>query len=144
MVLDHDGGLAGPIASALVKILEPVADELRLVNAADYISYIHQEKFASIQDIVNSSVELLFRPGTLTFGWGADFELDWDSLPVIMLDMEFRHRSIWLVFKLILSTRQTNVTIDYLSLGQPSASQREDLALLMETLEDAMRSSRNH
>ena len=74
-------------ANALGTAFEPVAAELRLVDVGDFIAYIHAEKFANIQDIVNSSVELFFKPGTLSFGWSAEFALDWNSLPVITLDM---------------------------------------------------------
>ena len=123
--------------SALVRAFEPVAAELRLVDAANYIAYIHQEKFANIHDIVNSSVELLFQPGTLIFGWGAEYELDWNSAPVVKLDMEFRHRSVWLVFKLVLGTTQTNVIVDYLSLGKPNLGSRQSFAPLMAAIADA-------
>jgi len=59
------------LACALAAAFEPVAAELRLVDAADYIAYIHQEKLANIRDIVSSSTELFFQPGTLAFGWGS-------------------------------------------------------------------------
>jgi len=49
-------------ANALGAAFEPVA-ELRLVDVADFLAYIHAEKFANIQDIVNSSVELFFKTG---------------------------------------------------------------------------------
>jgi hypothetical protein len=61
-------------ANALGTAFEPVAAELRLVDVADFIAYVRAEKFANIQDIVNSSVELFFKPGTLSFGWAAEFE----------------------------------------------------------------------
>ena len=131
-------------ANALGQAFEPVAAELRLVDVADFISYIHAGKLANIQDIVNSSVELFFKPGTLTFGWDAEFELDWNSLPVITLEMEFRHRSVWLVFKLILRALQTNVTVKYLSLGKTSDDPRQDIATLIETIADARLSSQGH
>src|ERR1700732_4448350 len=83
-------------ANALGAAFEPVAAELRLVDVGDFIAYIHSEKFANIQDIVNSSVELFFKPGTLSFRWGAEFELEWNSLPVITLGIEVRYRSVWL------------------------------------------------
>lgn len=117
--------------------LEAVAAELRLVDAADFIAYIHDEKFANIQDIVNSSVELFFKPGTLSFGWGADFELEWNSTPVIILDMEFRHRSVWLVFRLFLRAFQSNVSIEYLSLGKSSGNAEQDMASLLAAIADA-------
>ena len=131
-------------ANALGPAFEPVAAELRLVDVADFIAYIRDEKFANIQDIVNSSVELFFKPGTLSFGWDAEFELDWNKLPVITLDMEFRHRSVWLVFKLILRALQTNVTIKHLSLGKTSGDPRQDMAALIETIADARLSSHGH
>src|SRR3979409_593769 len=81
-------------ANALGTAFEPVAAALRFVDVADFIAYIHAEKFVNIQDIINSSVELFFKPGTLSFGWEAEFELDWNSLPVITLAMEFRHRCV--------------------------------------------------
>ncbi|MGH6835294.1 MAG: hypothetical protein ACREC9_07040 [Methylocella sp.] len=132
------------LANALETAFEPVAAELRLVDVADYVAYIHAAKLANIQDIVNSSVELFFKPGTLSFGWGAEFELDWNSLPVITLDMEFRHRSVWLVFKLILRALQTNVTVEYLSLGKTSSDPSQDMAALIEAIADARLSSHDN
>lgn len=131
-------------ANALGTAFEPVAAELRLVDVADFIAYIHAEKFANIQDIVNSSVELFFKPGTLSFGWGAEFQLDWNSSPVITLDMEFRHRSVWLVFKLSLRAQQTNVTVEHLSLGKTSGDPSQDMAALIETIADARLSLPGH
>jgi hypothetical protein len=131
-------------ANALGTAFEPVAAESRLVDVADFIAYIHAEKFANIQDIVNSSVELFFKPGTLSFGWAAEFELDWNSLPVITLDMEFRHRSVWLVFKLILRSLQTNVTVEHLSMGKTSGDRRQGMAELIETIADARLSPHRH
>ncbi len=130
---DHDAVLASALGCAFA----PVAAELRLVDAADYIAYIHQEQFANIHDLVNSSVELFFRPGTLTFGWAAEYELDWNSSPLVKLDMEFRHRSVWLVFKLVLGATQTKVIVDYLSPGASAVGSRQCLALLWEAIADA-------
>ena len=131
-------------ANALGTAFEQVAAELRLVDVGDFIAYIHAEKFANIQDIVNSSVELFFKPGTLSFRWDAEFELDGNRLPVITLDMEFRHRSVWLVFKLILRALQTNVTVEHLSLGKTSGDPRQDLAVLIAAIADARLSSQGH
>jgi hypothetical protein len=132
------------LPNALATAFEPVAAELRLVNVADFIACIHAEKFANIQDIVNSSVELFFKPGTLSFGWDAEYELYWNSFPVITIGMEFRHRSVWLVFKLILRAQQTNVMVEYLSLGKTSGDPRQDMAALLETIADAQLSFHGH
>jgi len=134
MLAVHDDDRDDMPMSALAAAFESVAAELRLVDAADYIAYIHQEKLANINDIVSSSVELFFRPGTLTFGWGAQYELDWNRTPVVKLDMEFRHRSVWLVFKLMLAAKQNIVTVDHLSLGRTGLSPEQRNVQLMEAL----------
>ena len=112
------------LANALRAALEPIAAELRLVDAGDFIAFIHDEKFANIQDIVNSSVELFFKRGALSFGWGAEYELDWNGSPAIILDMEFRRASVWLVFKLVLRAVQTDVKIVYFSSGKSSSDSK--------------------
>jgi hypothetical protein len=144
MLLGQCDGQVELPAEALGAAFEPVANELRLVDVADFVAYIHAEKFANIQDIVNSSVELFFKPGTLSFGWGAEFELDWNSLPVITLNMEFRHHSVWLVFKLSLRALQTSVTIEHLSLGKTLGDPRQDMAALIAAIADARLSSHRH
>ncbi|MGH9676964.1 MAG: hypothetical protein ACRD36_07665 [Candidatus Acidiferrum sp.] len=143
MLAQRDNQVELP-ANALDTAFEAVAAELRLVDVADYIAYIHAAKLANIQDIVNSSVELFFKPGTLSFGWGAEFALDWNSLPVITLDMEFRHRAVRLVFKLILRALQTNVTVEYLSLGKASGDPRQDMAVLIQAIAGARLSFHEH
>jgi hypothetical protein len=125
------------LANALGAAFESVAADLRLVDAGDFIAFIHDEKFANIQDLVNSSVELFFKPGTVSFGWGAQYKLDWQSLPTITLDMEFRHGSVWLIFKLILTARQTNVKIDFFSPGRSLGDSRQDTSVLIEAIADA-------
>jgi hypothetical protein len=141
MVLGQRDEHVEHLANAVSAAFESVTAELRLVEVGDFIAFIHDEKFANIQDIVNSSVELFFKPGTVSFGWGADFELDWNSSPVIRLDMEFRHGSVWLVFKLILRALQTDVKIAYFSPSRSSGDSGQDLAALIEALADARRNS---
>jgi hypothetical protein len=125
------------LANVLRVALEPVAAELRLVDAGDFIAFIHDEKFANIQDIVNSSAELFFKRGALSFGWGGEYELDWNGSPAIILDMEFRRASVWLVFKLVLRAVQTDVKIVYFSSGKSSSDSMQDVAALIEAIADA-------
>ncbi|HEY8008557.1 MAG TPA: hypothetical protein VIE66_17575 [Methylocella sp.] len=122
------------LANALRVALEPVAAELRLVDAGDFIAYIHDEKFANIQDIVNSSAELFFKRGAVAFGWGGEYELDWNGSPAITLDMEFRRASLWLVFKLVLRAQQTDVKIVYFSSGVSPNASMGDVAALIEAI----------
>jgi hypothetical protein len=130
---DHNAQMAKALADGI----QDVAAELRLVDVADFVTYIHLEQFANIQDIVNSSIELYFKQGTLIYGWAAEFELDWTNAPAISLNMEFRHRDIWIVFKLTLRAAQTSVNIHCISLGRTSGNYPEDTACLIEAIADA-------
>ena len=105
---------------ALAVGVKQVADELRLVDLVDFVSYIRAEQFANIEDILNSSVELYFKPGTLTFGWVADLAVDWDKPPRIILDMEFRHLSVFAFFGLALEAEHESVEIRFISFENAS------------------------
>ncbi len=128
----------------LGEAVESLAAELRLIDVANFIAYIHGEAFANLQDILNSSIELFFKPNTLAYGGSADCEVDWNTSPTIILDMEFRNQSVWVVFKLILRALETSVSIEYISFGKPTASSEQDTRQLIEALADARGAFRNH
>jgi hypothetical protein len=124
-------------ARALAEGIKDVAAELRLINVADFIAYIHLEKFANIQDIVNSSVELFFKHGTLSYGLAADFELDWGNTPSIFIDMEFRHMSVSVIFSLVLRALHASVDIRAISFGEGSKNPEADTQHLIAAIADA-------
>ena len=68
--------------------IRPVATELRLIDAADYIALLRFESHGSLADLVSSAAELYFLPGTVNFGIGGNYTLDWDTEPEISLDLE--------------------------------------------------------
>ena len=61
---------------ALADGLRDVAAELRLIDAADLIAFIRTEQFANIANLVNSSTELYYKPGTLSFGRSGDIDVE--------------------------------------------------------------------
>ena len=85
----HNPELTRACERALAESMADVATELRLVNASDLVRYVQCERCAHIEDLVNSSAELYFKPGALRYGWTADLELVWDAPPIVSLDMEF-------------------------------------------------------
>jgi hypothetical protein len=122
---------------ALADGVKLVADELRLVDLADFVSYIRAEQFANIEDILNSSVELYFKPGTLTFGWAADLSVDWGQPPKILLDMEFRHLSVLAFFGLSIEAEDASVEIRFISFEEASQDPAENTRRLVEAIADA-------
>ena len=63
---------------------------------------IRNEQAANIADLVNSSSELFFRSGTLRYALSAACEVQWDSTPIIRLDMEFCNAAVSAFFSLMI------------------------------------------
>lgn len=98
-------------ARTLAEAIREVAAELRLTDVADLVAFIRFERFGDIQDIVDSSAELFFKHGTLTYGMAADYELGWDGQPMVKLDLEFRHRDVSVTFSLCLEDEHASIDV---------------------------------
>ena len=122
---------------ALSEGIKEVAAELRLIDVADLITYIRSGQLANIGDLINSSAELVFKHGTLTYGWAADIDVKWGNAPEIFLDMEFRHMSVWVCFSLGLGALHGSVGIHSITFDQPSENPRENTDRLVAALTDA-------
>jgi hypothetical protein len=122
---------------ALSEGIKEVAAELRLIDVADLITYIRSGQLANIGDLINSSAELVFKHGTLTYGWAADTDVKWGNPPEIFLDMEFRHMSVWVCFSLGLGALHGSVGIHSITFDQPSENPRENTDRLVAALADA-------
>lgn len=122
---------------ALADGVKRVASELRLIDAMDLIAFVRTENHPNIGDLVNSSAELSFKEGTLSYGWAADAELNWDGEPTIMLDMEFRHSGVTAFFKLVLESEQAGIDLHFISFDDPSPDPVENTSHLVAALSDA-------
>lgn len=114
-----------------------VASELRLIDVVDLISYVRNEQYANVGDLVSSSVERFFRPDTLRFGKAADVTLSWGSAPSISLDMEFHHKSVSVYFRLLLEEYTAGVEIDYVSFGDAHPDPRRNTERMIDAIADA-------
>lgn len=102
-------------------------DELRAIDLVDLVSFIHLESFATIEDLVNSSTELFFKPDMLVFSWAAAVDLRWDALPVVTLGLEFRHPTVSVFFNLTMRDAGEQVEVLGLSFEEPPRAPREAL-----------------
>lgn len=122
---------------ALADGLRDVASELRLVDPADYIAFIRTEQFGNIRNLVNSSTEMFFKPGTITFGLSGEVDAPWGCAPCIALDMEFHHLNVSAYFRLVLQSLQAGIEISYVSFEGGSDDPDKNTARLIEAIEDA-------
>lgn len=124
-------------AKAIAEGIREVAAELRMINLADYVCFIQGEQFGNIKDLINSSMELYFKHGTLSYGCAAEFELEWDRPPSIGIDMDFHHQKVAVSFNLLLCAAHAAVTIRSISFAEPALSPEADTLQLIAAIADA-------
>ena len=118
----------------VAEALRPVATELRLIDAADLVSLLRYERWGNLSDLVSSAAELYFLPGTVRFGVGGDYNLDWDKLPEIVLDLEVKPIGVTVYAKLSLADVQAALEISHISFDEPSLDPAENTAFLERSL----------
>jgi hypothetical protein len=122
---------------ALAEGMREVASELRLIEPADFIAFIRTEQFGNLRNLVNSSSEMFFKPGTIRFGLSGEVGLGWASSPCITLDMEFHHMNVAAYFRLALEAGEAGIEISYISFEGGSANPDENTKRLVEAIADA-------
>lgn len=121
----------------VAEAIRPVATELRLIDAADFIALLRFESYASLADLVESAAELYFLPGTVNFGLGGNYNLDWDSEPEIVLDLELKPRGVTIYVRLSLGNDTAGIEISHIAFQNPSADPDENTAFLARSLIEA-------
>ncbi len=91
--------------------IRDVASELRLVDVDQLIHFLKKENADCISDVVNSSAELFFKPGTLRYGLSGEFDVSWNNPPSVSLNMEFRNPPLTILFSLSMSSQMASVEI---------------------------------
>ncbi|MEW9804491.1 hypothetical protein [Mesorhizobium marinum] len=119
----------------VAEAIKDVVGELRLVDAADYISFIRLEHFSTVSDIVDSAAELFFAPGTLKLGHGGEAEVSWSDPPRIVLDLELRPEGVTVYFALILEDERAAVVVNYVSFDRPDPDPLCNTAYLADAIE---------
>ena len=118
----------------VAEALRPVATELRLIDAGDLVSLLRYERWGNLSDLVSSAAELYFLPGTIRFGVGGDYHLDWNRLPEIVLDLEVKPRGVTIYAKLSLADVLAGLEISHIAFDEPSPDPEENTAFLSRSL----------
>ncbi|WP_275788827.1 hypothetical protein [Pararhizobium gei] len=117
--------------------IRPVATELRLIDAADYIAMLRFESHGNLADLVSSAAELYFLPGTVKFGLGGNYSLDWGTEPEISLDLELKPDGVTVYAKLALGKDMAGLEINHITFKTPSADPDKNTAFLASSLDAA-------
>lgn len=122
---------------ALADGLRDVASELRMIDPADYVAFIRTEQIGNLRTLVNSSTEMFFKPGTISFGQSGEAHLSWGSYPSVMLDMEFHHMEIRAYFRLMLEEEHAGVEIDFVQFNEAGLDPDANTQRLVDAISDA-------
>jgi len=113
------------------------ASDLRLVDLADFVRLIHRDQIAHVTQIIEGSLELFFKAGTVCFGSGGDVDLEWSGPAAVRLDMEFHHGLISAYFDLVLAAEHAAVSLKYIEFPGATALSGEHIRTLAAALHDA-------
>lgn len=115
--------------------LKEFVTELRMVDLADYVSFIHLGHVANLADIVDSAAELYFMPGTLKLGHGGDLELNWSGEQRVKLDLELKPSGATVFFTLSLGDSDAGIDVNYVAFDKPRDEPEDNTAFLESALE---------
>lgn len=121
----------------VAEAISPVATELRLLDAADLISLLRFELYGNIADLVSSAAELYFHPGTVNFGAGGEYRLEWGGVPEVVLDLEIKPRDVTIYAQLKLADEHAGIEINHIAFQQPSGDPDENTRMLERRLGEA-------
>ena len=121
---------------ALAEALRGFASELRLVDVEHFVCLARDGHNVALEELVESSAELAFRPGALRYGWGSGVDIGWDRAPRVRLDLEFCHAGVNVFFGLFLSDRRAAIDI-YGAVFDPAGEAEDDTRRLIEAVRDA-------
>jgi len=121
----------------VAEAISPVASELRLLDASDLISLLRFELYGNIADMVSSAAELYFHPGTINFGSGGDYRLEWGEVPEVVLDLEIKPRDVTVYARLSLTKDLAGIEINHIAFQNPSADPDENTNFLAWSLREA-------
>lgn len=117
--------------------LKEVALELRSVDVIDLASYIHTMKLANVGDLINSALELYFKPHTYVFSYSGEVELTWFGRPSVSLDMELHNAGVDAYFSLIIEALAVGVQIKFVSVDGIACDGHCDAKRFSKALETA-------
>ncbi|CCM74408.1 hypothetical protein [Rhizobium mesoamericanum] len=121
----------------LAEAISPVATELRLLDASDLISLLRFEYHGNLSDLVSSAAELFFHPGTVNFGHGGSYTLEWGGKPEVIIDLEIKPSGVTIYAQLTLAEEYAGIEINHIAFQNPSADPDENTAFLERSLRDA-------
>ncbi|MGI9410590.1 MAG: hypothetical protein ACR2OV_10990 [Hyphomicrobiaceae bacterium] len=114
------------------------AAELRMINVIDLVVFVETEQHGNIDNLVNSSAEMFFMPGSLAFANFAYVDLDWSRPPTVVLSLNLNHPDLTVFFDLRLTDNFAEIDLNHIEFRQPSEDQAENTYMLEQAIKSSL------
>ena len=99
----------------IAEAIRDVASEIRLVDLTDLVSYFRIDRMGPVEALINSALELYFKPGRLSFAGAGSAHINWNGSIDVRLDFEFRHDGLSIFFTMVMRSDGAAIHINYVS-----------------------------
>jgi hypothetical protein len=121
----------------LGEAFRPVMAELSMVDAGLLVTCICRQQEAALAELVDSSCELVVKPGALRYDGHADVSFAWGEWPRVTLGLGFLCHGVEAHFRLIFGRRAVGIELAGLIFAQPLADHEENLRRFAAALGDS-------
>jgi hypothetical protein len=122
----------------LADTVKGFASELQIIDPSDLVAYLRLERFANLNDLIQSSMEMYFKPGRFRFGYGGECFVTWSEPAKVSLDMEFVDADVSVQFRLLLGDRMCGVSVDQIRFNDGTANAEANTLRLEAALKDSL------
>ena len=130
----RDNDIARERELIILEACRGLAEELLLVDPADYVSLLYATNLIALTDLVTSSIEPFFRAEAVSFACSGEYRLSWSEPPSICLDFELLHDGVFAFFRIVLGHQGPDVELNHIAFDcahNPPAANTESLRQAM-------------
>ncbi len=125
----------------IANAVKPIAAELRMCDLSSLARHILSNETANLIDLLESSSELYFHRGALSYAGTSSIELNWGGGVTVCLHMKFEGSGVSVMFDLFLLALNSAIDVKFISFDKPSQDPQENTRVLELALKKALRNS---
>lgn len=146
-MLRLDESKRSPLEKLLVDAVRDVVSEFLLLDLTELICCVGTNRMKPVETLINSAIELYFKPGCLAFSNTGSVDVSWVGSIKLGLDFEFKRGDVRIYFTVILQPKIATIEINYLCFGDcatQSLSHEQCVIQITAALADARRRPANN
>lgn len=127
----------------LAEAIRPLAAELRLVDLNCLARHILGHETGNIADLIESSCELYFKDGTISYAGTATIDLNWSGDQSVCFHLNFQNNGVTVMFELFLLPLKSAVDVKFIAFDRLERDVLDNSQRFRDALEDAILSGQS-